>query len=369
MKMPRPSLAAAAVAALCGQLCAELGAASIVQGNHHRARHHAHQEPPAGLMWAAPASAPPGLAGAPAVAPESAGLITEGMEDLELEFEIKNYNYMDLEKAAEVHAEAGVTDQGSQLFGETVAETISKVIDQIIDEGMQSSGAPMPAAAPSPGPAVSPLPSEVNIFVNFQPGGLLQSSGGSRGALRNTLARITKVEVMITDKPMTGANYLMDVKSILAESQANGLLERRLKASLFQVTGLRPKISGLGKPVEMRAVEQWEETACEVHMQKVVRMFEVAYTRRMVPTALYNECTNMLPSLSFSHDTVASPLDRKKCRAATVKFAERWNYGEADWNYGKGESAEPMDFMEFCHDVCEIRYGQGAPQCLDKSPP
>merc|ERR1740121_3280278 len=119
--------------------------------------------------------------------------------------------------------------------------------------------------------------------------------------------------------------------------QDTGIIRPRLATALTKFTGVTPRFAAdlLGKRPEVKQMEPWDEAKCETHMTKVVKMFEQAYTRRMVPMALYNECTNFLPKLTFSHDSIASPLDRKKCRTATVKFSKRWNFGKAHWKYGE----------------------------------
>mmetsp|Transcript_114314 Transcript_114314/g.303861 ORF Transcript_114314/g.303861 Transcript_114314/m.303861 type:complete len:280 (-) Transcript_114314:333-1172(-) len=234
-----------------------------------------------------------------------------------------------------------------------------------------TAGAPAPAKPAAavvdyvtgqPVGAVDPTADQVNVFVTFRPGHRHQPV---KDAFLQTgpAARTTLVDVVITDKPLTGANLLPHVRSIIMQSQAEGLLTRRMKAALFQATGISPMVKGLSAPPAAAEVRQWQEDGCEKHMEKLVKRMEVAYTRRMVPLALYNECTNLIPFMSFSHDHVSTRLDRKKCRAAAIKFAKRWDYGKADWAYGAGDGHEPMDLSAFCRDVCETRFGEGAPQC------
>mmetsp|Transcript_31350 Transcript_31350/g.90012 ORF Transcript_31350/g.90012 Transcript_31350/m.90012 type:complete len:430 (-) Transcript_31350:121-1410(-) len=410
-----------------------LGLAADVRGDRHR-HHHVrvkHTEspvPPPGLTWApAPGqegAEPSPRAGAIVSAPSPAAPTFANMEgamaDLEMSFDIVNYNYYDLEKDSDDVNKEDAGDasdpesflQTGETFGETVAETITKVFEKTIMEGLKNLsktaplvgssmpllGSSMPlignatrstevgaafvAMAPAPAPApppmaaaavaateaaiVDPEEEQVNVFVTFRPGPAHKPVKESFLQVSSE-TRTTVVDVVITDKPMTGANILDEVRNIVQKAQVSGMLRRRLKAALFQATGISPSIKGLSEPPVTAELKQWEEGSCEKHMKKLVKLMEVAYTRRMVPLALYNECTNLIPSLSFSHDDVASALDRKKCRMATVKFAKRWNYGKADWNYGAGKGHEPMDFSGFCRDVCETRFGAEAPQCgVDK---
>lgn len=335
--------------------------------------------------------------------------------DIEMSFDITNYNYYDLEKDTPDATTKKEDDAdsffqmaaGDDNFGETVAQTVAKVFKKVITQGLEKAGkaapivgssmpaailagAPSPAglgtsltevgaaglvaAGPAPAPpaaaaevvapsgAVDPSADQVNVFVAFRPGSRHQPA--KEVFLQTSdAARSTTVDVVITDKPMTGANILPQVREILMQSQEDGLLKRRVKAALFQATGISPTLKGLSKPPVVAQLKQWEEGSCETHMEKLVKLMEVAYTRRMVPQALYNECTNLIPSMTFSHDPVATRLDRNKCRTATIKFAQRWNYGKASWNYGAGKGHEPMDFSAFCRDVCEVRFGGEAPQC------
>uniref|UniRef100_A0A7S4T2Y1 Subtilisin n=1 Tax=Alexandrium monilatum TaxID=311494 RepID=A0A7S4T2Y1_9DINO len=407
-------------AVLCALLLVRLGFAARVardrhveggRRDHHGRRHDAeqgeHMVPPPGLVPLGAAAPAPSSAMRTAAEPGA-------IADLEMSFDILNYNYSNMEQDigdTSTKSEAGAFLETGELFGETVALTVDHVIGTLIEEGLgnvsdagqhldasialPASPMPLPGSlaplkwAPSPAavggvglaaapPVPSPAPpsampakaaasvvapgEQVNIFVSFRPGPkpklpretFLQASGP---------ARSTTVDVMITNKPNTGADVLPQVGSILMNAQADGLLKRRLKAALFQATGIRPMVKGLRGPVPAH-IRQWEEGHCEMHMERLVRLMEVAYTRRMVPQALYNECTNFIASLTFSHDAVASPLDRRKCRIATIKFAKRWDYGKAEWTYGMdGKQHKPTDFSGFCRDVCETRFGEDAPQC------
>merc|ERR1740139_1444670 len=113
---------------------------------------------------------------------------------------------------------------------------------------------------------------------------------------------------------------------------------------------------------------------------RMVRRFEVAYTRRMVPWAIFNECTNFATAFSFSHDVRPTPVDVQRCKDATYRFEHHWNYGVAKEVTGpaappgltllqdaatqeEGKKLAPVDMSEFCIDVCEHKFGRFAPQC------
>mmetsp|Transcript_11323 Transcript_11323/g.36007 ORF Transcript_11323/g.36007 Transcript_11323/m.36007 type:complete len:424 (-) Transcript_11323:195-1466(-) len=410
-----------AMAALCFALLAQLAPAARAargghhaQGNHGQAKQRKKPEPPIGLVPPRELAPVTGDFAAPAPSPVAYIAAEEqtAIQDVEVNFTIANYNYHDMGRDVDdVQAESEAANasflETGEPFGETVALTITRVFDKLTKGGLQSAskketietatiiappmpqpGASMPlnwasrspevgavglvAAAPASAPVPAPpsmaraasidvSENQVNVFVTLRPGPRRKQPKETFLQLREE-ARSTIVNVVITDKPQTGAAVLPTVHKVIKEAQASGLLKRRLKAALFQATGVSPTIRGLGPP-KLARLEQWQEGNCEQHMQRLVRLMQEAYTRRMVPVALYNECTNLIPALTFSHDDVADPLDRKKCRIATVKFAKRWNYGKADWTYGAGEGHAPVDFSEFCRDVCETRYGEEAPQC------
>lgn len=347
------------------------------------------------------AAAPSAVAAAPAPAGANGPGAANGIEVLEVKFEITNYNYYDLEKEALIqlgaldasamnHREAQIAasqDKKESLFGELVAKTIGDVFEDTLKElGSAPAPGPGPAAAPktpsglamlnmagapAPGIAASPASSPgtggvpVNIFVTFKPGESYKLEEESDSFLQmNALARTTFVQVQITDKPMSGLKLVEQAKAITDAAIKEGTLKKDLVAALKKATDLKPRIIFAGQVSRMRVIPEFNEESCESHLEKVVRMFEVAYTRRMVPMALYNECTNFMPALSFSHDDIHSPLDKKKCRKASLKFARKWNFNKASWKYGTTKKHDKMDYGAFCQDICEIRYGYGAPKCM-----
>jgi len=349
--------------------------------------------PPAPVVAASPAPA-----GAPG--PGAANAI----EALEVKFEITNYNYHDLEKEALIqlgaldaseisHREAQSSAQGpipdtkETMFGALVAEVIGKVFDDLLREELGATAGPAgaPAAAPktppglamlnmvgAPAPGVAASPSApsaddapVNVFVTFKPGEKYKIEKETESFLQvAAVARTTYVQVQITDKPTSGQRLVEQAKATIDGAIKDESLKKDLVIKLKEATKLKPRIIFAGQIAKMRMIPEWSEVTCESHLEKVVRMFEVAYTRRMVPMALYNECTNFITALSFSHDNINSPLDKKKCRRASMKFAKRWDFNKAGWKYGTTKKHEKMDYSAFCHDVCEIRYGNGAPKCM-----
>jgi len=199
--------------------------------------------------------------------------------------------------------------------------------------------APAPAAGPAPGPAAPPAP-DVEIFVTFSPGKKV-------GAGRSTI-----VEITFTDTPKNGMDDVKAAKPFLQNSLGNGIFDKQMERSLRKVTHIKPVVRK--EKMDTKDVEQWNTKKCEKHIKAIVDEFTHHYTRQQVPMALYNECTNFMTRMSFSHDYVLDPLDTKRCRRATRKFEKTWNYGK---------NTKENDFEEMCHNACEAKYGRNAPLC------
>lgn len=247
----------------------------------------------------------------------------------------------------------------------------------------------------------------------------------------DNVGHTTKVVVTITQLHGNGIDELPSVRKVLNSSCLKGEIIPALVDSIQDVTGVKSHINAF--MVADHEIEQWSVEGCDAHMSHVVRKFEEAYTRREVPMAIFNECTNYMPALSFSHDMKPTHEDVRRCREATVKFVNAWNFGNyakpgwpTTWKYqqtpaGKamgdwpkvwwaqqlphlmtpassalmqenatqnptGRAApgwsngaqgfynglagklrpsedQPLDFKEFCGDVCEKKYGGDAPWC------
>ena len=243
-------------------------------------------------------------------------------------------------------------------------------------------GAPGPAA---PGPA--PGPSEefkVEVFVQFYPGDerpVVEDAG--------EVGRSTIVKVFIQGKPNTNVNELFPwIEAVLKRHEQDGLMQALLEKRLFDATAIEPTMDGF-ECIKMNLVQQWSLQTCEAHMKKIVKEFSCAYTRRMVPTAIYNECTNFVAEVSFSHDHVFDVHDRMRCRHATVKLSKEWNFGKGQPGPSPAPAPAPapgpaapvaaaapaapgpapgpaganVDYLGFCAEVCEIKYGEDAPMC------
>lgn len=227
-------------------------------------------------------------------------------------------------------------------------------------------------AAAGPAAAVAEKNFQADVFVQFYP-------GQERPVVEDgDTGRSIVTKVWIRGAPNTGVFELAPwIEGVLKRHEEDGLLQILIQKRLFEATGIAPKIDGI-TDIQLDAKTQWSLDTCEGHMKKMMREFSKAYTRRMVPTAIYNECTNFVSEVSFSHDRIFDAHDRIKCRHATVKLAKAWNFGQGHQPAKKAESeAGPapapapsvkpakaeIDYKGFCSNVCEIKYGTDAPTC------
>jgi len=242
--------------------------------------------------------------------------------------------------------------------------------------GVAGVGAPAAAAAieaaAGPAAAAAEKKFQADVFVQFYP-------GQERPVVEDgDTGRSIVTKVWIRGAPNTGVFELAPwIEGVLKRHEEDGLLQILIQKRLFEATGIAPKIDGI-TDIQLDAKTQWSLDTCEGHMKKMMREFSKAYTRRMVPTAIYNECTNFVSEVSFSHDRIFDAHDRIKCRHATVKLAKAWNFGQGHQPAKKAESeagpapapAPPVkpakaeiDYKGFCSNVCEIKYGADAPTC------
>lgn len=164
--------------------------------------------------------------------------------------------------------------------------------------------------------------------------------------------RTVLVGVTVFNRPGNGLNDMQGVHHALNTALASGKLMSKVEFAIHAVTGVKPKLADI--KVKTRAVRLWDHQRCGSHMSKLLKSFTVGYTKRQVPIALYNECTNFMTKFSFSHDYVLDRRDAARCRKATRKFAMRWKLGE---------SLDPKAFEPMCQSFCEAKFGDDAPQC------
>jgi len=260
----------------------------------------------------------------------------------------------------------------------------------VLEESMQGKVEPLGAPGPAPAsldgsvqtkaatgvsPAPGPTPAgamqwKADVFVQFFP-------GEERPVVEDgDVGRSTVVKVWLRGEANTGIFELAPwIQAVLTRHENDGLLEYLLEKRLKDATDIAPTIKGI-KDIRLDSKSQWSIDTCATHMKKIMKEFSEAYTRRMVPTAIYNECTNFVSEVSFSHDRIFDSHDRMKCRHATVKLAKEWNFGKghappAIGSPGPAPAPGPaapapapsVDYFGFCSEVCEIKYGSDAPMC------
>lgn len=284
--------------------------------------------------------------------------------------------------------------QGSQT-SLTMMDALRTAITHAIEDSIECEKAALaaksakqaaaPAAARAPAPAAAlttaaPAPATAhwranmkpNIHVTFRPGAkrptasLLDRGNRSReprmlnkprASLISTWAVSHAhwsviVDVTITDRPDNRISDLKEAKTHLRKALVSGQLEENLRNAMYEVTGDKADIRHA--EVKPTAIKQWDVSKCEKHISNVVNMFTLQYTRAQVPMALYNECTNFMPKMSFSRDHILDSVDASRCRKATVAFEKHWKYGA---------NSSPKDFELMCIEACEAKYGDGAPLC------
>jgi len=185
---------------------------------------------------------------------------------------------------------------------------------------------------------------------------LVEKRSGGR-LLNAPVPQAISVAVTVYDRPGNGMNDLHFAATELKKALLSGELMERIRSAIYAVTGVVPKVSGLR--VKAKVIKQWDIVKCENHMTQLVKSFTVHYTRDQVPMALYNECTNFMTKISFSHDYVLDKRDAARCRAATRKFSMKWK---------GGKNNNPEDFAGMCGNFCEAKYGNDAPQCRMADP-
>lgn len=193
--------------------------------------------------------------------------------------------------------------------------------------------APSPVAAPvgAPGPSPGPMPDVLDTYV----------------ALSEGPEDSVEVNAWVHYPPAMEAEVKEEVKRVCRPTAiANALLGAE-GVEWAQV----PVITG--HKVGEAHIEPWGQD-CGPHVQKIISQFSVAYTRRMVPMALNSACHLFQSKLSFSGNRRITKWDRKACQEATGNLMEHWKFG-------KGNLKEQFD--HWCHDICELKLGKGAPHC------
>jgi hypothetical protein len=207
------------------------------------------------------------------------------------------------------------------------------------------------SSAPAPAVATAGCP---HVHVAFEPGNKMKKKHQDNMINRPAHGSLKATDVTITvyERNGNGLPDMTQAKENLETALGSGVLHTALANAAAGILGFTPKIHGLD--VKYSQVEAFDMVKCDNHMKNMVTEFTGAYSSRQVPVALYNECSNFITKLSFSHDLVLDPRDTADCKRSSVTFARRW---------GKGEPDAAKEFDGMCHKFCEARYGNDAPQC------
>jgi len=160
----------------------------------------------------------------------------------------------------------------------------------------------------------------------------------------------TIVEVHLVESPDVPKHDIDDVRKALAMYLMDGTLTAAVSAAIAQVVNMHPLVGVIEEATG--SVSPYNVSACATHIHNLVDSFSRAYSRRQTIPALFHACTHFAQKESFSHDVIVDESDKKKCRAATKRFASMWQYG-------KGK----VDYARFCLQICELRHGQDAMHC------
>jgi len=273
-------------------------------------------------------------AASPASAPSAKG---EGTETATCNFEISNLDYQDMHEHPDAadgvrHAVMGYVDQEIEgVFAPAAPAAAAPAAAPPASPAaalIAKRNASGPAAAPAGSPA-APAPNNVETFVTLTEGqgdSVLVSSwvvppAGGMNA--------TETKLKEACHPKNLANALLGAKGV---SWAHAPLIKHARAG--------------AEDVHAYTVD------CGPHAEKIIKQFSVAYTRRMVPDAVDAACHLFESKIAFSGNNRINKWDRLRCHQATEKLMAQWKGGKGD-----------KDYSGWCHDVCELKMGKGAPMC------
>jgi len=270
-------------------------------------------------------------------------------------------------------------DTVEEVFREAVEDVVAETIDCFFhhpehlshDEPMIAQFAPTPAmapigmqpigflqGAPAPAPTIAAISSseELEIFVAFEPGHTTRTG------------KTIIVDVLVTDPvgfDICESKFLDEhqvqhcidellapIVDLLEQAMHSAAFNEDMAVALEPVIGERPKLKSFG--VKKKPIVLWNVTQCEGHLKSLVSRFARTYTRERVPSALYNECTNFITKMSFSHDYVLDKHDIAVCKETTIRFARHWDYAK---------NADDMDFKLMCVRACKGKFGKKSPRC------
>lgn len=284
---------------------------------------------------AADAAAPAAAAPAAAPAQEASENKTETQATALCQFEIENLDY------------ASIVDHEGANTGLRNA-----TMDFIQQAAMDSLAAGGPAAAPAPAAALPQLRSSAG------PAAAPAASPAAAAAP----AAAAPVQTFVTLTEGAGDSVQVNAWAVPADASAVPKVTEKLKdvckkdllaKALLNASGV--KWAHLPMVVATHAHNQTIQLFkmdCAPHIEKIVTRFSHSYTRRMVPDALDAACHLFESKVSFSGNHRINKWDKHACHLATQKLMHQWQGGN-----GK------KDYDTWCHDICELKLGRGAPQC------
>lgn len=211
----------------------------------------------------------------------------------------------------------------------------------VVPTGMAPTGFLQNAPAPAPTMAAIHGAEEIEVYVAFEP-------GKPMGAGKTTI-----VDILVYDLAGGIAHDLEPLEHMFQEAMYSPVFNEEMAHAFQAITGVHPALGIFS--IKKKQMALWNVTQCEGHLKSLVSRFAKTYTRERVPSALYNECTNFMTRMSFSHDYVLDPRDTVVCRQTTARFAKHWDYGK---------NAEDADFELMCVHACKTKYGKDAPRCV-----
>lgn len=306
---------------------------------------------------AAPAAAPMGAPGGGPAAP---------VPTVACEFTIENLEYEDVAE----HEEAR----------DGIREAVKAHIDGAIEAavgapasapaaGAESSGAPAPGG---PAPAFVQLHAKPKIFAKATASSAISHStshsvaapGAAPSAASPAAAPAPdNVDTYVAlgegpeDAVQTEATCVAapDKQDAVVDAMKDCCKPNLLANALLGAEGIKWKHAPIvtGCRVVTKEIERWGMD-CGPHVKTMIDRFAVAYTRAQVPHAIEQACHLFESKISFSGNHRITKWDKRACKTATEKLMNKW----------KGKpSHNATDYDDWCHDICELKLGHGAPQC------
>jgi hypothetical protein len=213
-----------------------------------------------------------------------------------------------------------------------------------VPNGMQPHAFLQSAPAPAPMMAAIESREEIEVYVVFEPG---RAFGPG-----NNPGKTIIVEILVTDALGGIEHDLTPLEHMFEEAMYSALFNNQMAAAFQKVTGVAPAMGVYH--IKKKHIDLWNVTQCEGHLKSLISRFSRTYTRERVPSALYNECTNFMTKISFSHDYVLDRQDSVVCEKTTARFAKHWDYGK---------NPALFDFELMCVAACKHKFGKHAPKC------